>query len=219
MQSLSDKSLRGLSFRPKQSKNLNGDCFASLAMTKERFLPGNFGRKGLTLVELLVAMMVTSVILTAVATLAYALGKVSDSGNDTSEKQAQLRYATLKISELIRYSRLVYAADESGVVLWRDDNGDDYITAAELVTISTRQVGSDSQLCETDGTAEPIALIHQCRNVQFTFDQPSEPPTKRTFVSVLFDLNENGGTNHYQISAALRCWAWYMLDFDGNIIQ
>jgi len=225
-----DKSLRGLpalecrsrgSFRPKQSKNLNRDCFASLAMTKERFLPGNFGRKGLTLVELLVAMMVTSVILTAVATLAYALGKVSDSGNDTSEKQAQLRYATLRISELIRYSRLIYSAGENEVVLWRDDNGDDCITLGEgeLVTIGTRQVGSDSQLCETDGTAEPIALIHQCRNVQFTFDQPSEPPTKRTFVSVSFDLNENGGTRHYQISAALRCWAWYMLDFDGNIIQ
>jgi len=175
--------------------------------------------KGLTLVELLVAMMVTSVILAAVATLAYALGKVSDSGNDTAEKQAQLRYATLKISELIKYSKLMYAADESSVVLWRDDNGDDYITAAELVTISTRQVGSDSQLCETDGTAEPIALIHRCGNVQFTFDQPSEPPTKRTFVSVSFDLNENGGTHHYQISAALRCWAWYMLDPEGNILQ
>jgi len=175
--------------------------------------------KGLTLVELLVAMMVTSVILTAVATLAYALGKVSDSGNDTSEKQAQLRYATLKISELIRYSKLVYAANESSIVLWRDDNGDDYITAEELVTISTRQVGSDLQLCETDGTAEPIALIHQCGNVRFTFDQPTEPPTKRKFVSVSFDLNENGGTHHYQTSAALRCWAWYMLDFDGNIIQ
>jgi prepilin-type N-terminal cleavage/methylation domain-containing protein len=191
-------------------------------MTKERFLQSNFGKKGLTLVELLVALMVTSVILAAVATLAYALGKVSDSGNDTSEKQAQLRYATLRISELIRYSKLIYSAGENAVVLWRDDNGDDYITLGEgeLVTIGTRQVGSDSQLCETtDGTAEPIALIHQCSNVQFTFDQPSEPPTRIKFVSISFDLNENGGTNHYQISAALRCWAGYMLDAEGNILQ
>jgi len=120
---------------------------------------------------------------------------------------------------MIRYSRLVCVGNENEVVLWRDDNGDDCITPEERVTISTRQVGSDSQLCETtDGTAEPIALIHQCRNVQFTFDPPSGPPTEITFVSVSFDLNENGGTHHYQISAALRCRAWYMLDPEGNII-
>jgi prepilin-type N-terminal cleavage/methylation domain-containing protein len=175
--------------------------------------------KGLTLVELLVALMVTSIILAAVATLAYALGKVSDSGDDTAEKQAQLRYATLRISELVRYSKLIYSANESEVVLWRDDNGDDYITAAELVTINTRLVSGDLQLCEIDGTAEPIVLLHQCSNVQFGFDLPSEPPTKRKFVSVLFDLNENGIRHRYQISAALRCWAGYMLDPEGNIYQ
>jgi prepilin-type N-terminal cleavage/methylation domain-containing protein len=175
--------------------------------------------KGLTLVELLVALMVTSVILAAVATLAYALGKVSDSGDDTAEKQAQLRYATLRISELIRYSKLIYSTGANEVVLWRDDNGDDYIEPAELVTINTRQVGSDLQLCEIDGTAEPIVLLHQCGNVQFGFDQPSEPPTKRKFVSVSFDLNENGIRHRYQISAALRCWAWYMLDPEGSILQ
>jgi len=68
--------------------------------------------KGFTLVELLVALVVTSIILAAVATLAYALGTVNDSSNDTAVKQAQLRYATLRISDLIKYSKLVYAASE-----------------------------------------------------------------------------------------------------------
>ena len=47
--------------------------------------------KGFTLVELLVALMVTSIILAAVATLAFAMGSVKDSTDDTSSKQAQLR--------------------------------------------------------------------------------------------------------------------------------
>jgi len=51
---------------------------------------------GFTFVELLIAMVVTSIVLTAVATLAYAMGTANDSSNDTAVKQAHghfgLRY-------------------------------------------------------------------------------------------------------------------------------
>ena len=53
------------------------------------------------------AMVITSIILGAVATLAYAMGVANDAGNDTTYKQAQVRYATLRISELIRNCRFV----------------------------------------------------------------------------------------------------------------
>lgn len=93
--------------------------------------------KGFTLAELLIALIVTGIILAAVAALAYALGTANESSDDTAVKQAQLRYATLRISELIRYSKLVYAASESEIVLWldRDGNGElDLI--GELVAIT-----------------------------------------------------------------------------------
>ena len=177
-----------------------------------------FNHKGFTLAELLVAMMVTSIILAAVATLAYSLGRVSEDGDYTAEKQAHLRYVTMRISELIRYSKLVYSAEEKEIVLWRDDDGDDAIEAAELIKIERGTEKGYYQLRELDGTSDPIVLIHHCHNVKFGFDQPSEPPTKRKLVIVSFDLNENGVMHQYQISAALRCWAGYMLDADGNII-
>ena len=177
-------------------------------------------KKGFTLVELLVALMVGSIILAAVATLAYALGKVNDGSNDTAVKQAQLRYATLRISELIKYSKLVYAASESEISLWLDYNKDEHLDeSTELVVI--RKVvleNGDMQLCEFNSAPEPVVLIRQCGNVQFRFDEPSLPPMKRKFVSISFDLVENGVAHRYQISTTLRCWAGYLLNSNGNAI-
>ena len=46
---------------------------------------------GFTLAELLVALTVSSIILAAVAALAYAVGSANDSTDDTERKQAQVR--------------------------------------------------------------------------------------------------------------------------------
>ena len=55
-------------------------------------------KRGFTLVELLLALIVTGIILTAVTTLAFAVGAANDATDDTSQKQAQVRFATLRIS-------------------------------------------------------------------------------------------------------------------------
>lgn len=175
---------------------------------------------GFTLVELLVALIVVSIIFTAVATLAYTLGAVNDSTNDMAEKQAQVRFATLRISELIKYSKLVHAASESEIELWLDYNKDEHLDeSTELVVI--RKVvleNGDMQLCEFNSAPEPVVLIRQCSNVQFRFDEPSLPPMKRKFVSISFDLVENGAPRQYQISAALRGWAGNLLNEAGDAI-
>ena len=161
---------------------------------------------GFTLVELLVALMVTSIVLTAAATLAYALGRVNDSSDDTAVKQAQLRYATLRISELTKYSKLVYAASESEIVLWldKDRNGELDFTDELVVITKVILAGGDMQLCEFNSDPAPVVLIPQCRNVQFVLD--SAPPDTK-FVSISFELEENDVWRKYQISAAVRCKA------------
>ncbi len=176
---------------------------------------------GFTLVELLIALMVTSIVLTAVATLAYAMGTANETSGDTSQKQAQVRYATLRISELIRYSKLVYAASESEIVLWLDRDRDGELDITDELVAITKVIlaGGDMQLCEFNSAPEPVVLIPRCRNVQFRFDEPALPPTKRKFVSISFDLVENGVVRQYQISAALRGWAGNLLDGSGNIVS
>lgn len=197
-------------------------------------------KSGFTLVELLMALMVTSIVLTAVATLAYALGTVSDATDDTHQKQAQVRYATVRISELIRHCKLIYVIPGYGLAVWRaDDNNDGKININELVYIDggwgknhlwLYEFSSSNNLAMGISDIEELVmggwsgcsyemrcmqLIPECSNVQF---QPEDIVPQSKFVSISFDLSENGAVHQYQIEAGLRCWAGNLLDSAGNIV-
>jgi prepilin-type N-terminal cleavage/methylation domain-containing protein len=189
-----------------------------------------------TLVELLVALIVTSIALAAVATLAFAIGAANDETDDTSQKQAQIRHATLRISELIRHCKLICGTPGDDLAIWRaDDNGNGQININELVYIE-RGAGRDYlRLCEfpssdtsvvnlsdietlstSDYSVTYVPLVPQCGNVEFSLD--AAPPNSR-FVSIAFDVLENDIVRQYQISAALRGWAGNLLDGSGNIVS
>jgi prepilin-type N-terminal cleavage/methylation domain-containing protein len=193
-------------------------------------------KKGFTLVELLVALVVTGIVLAAVATLAFAMGTANDVADDSSQKQAQVRYATLRISELIRHCKLICGTPGGDLAVWRaDDNGNGQININELVYIERGTSGDYLRLCEfpssdtspvnlsdietlsTSGySVTYVPLVPQCSNVQFSFD--AAPPNSR-LVSIAFDVLENDIVRQYQISAALRGWAGNLLDGSGNIVS
>ena len=192
--------------------------------------------KGFTLVELLVALIVTGIVLAAVATLAFAMGAANDVADDSSQKQAQVRYATLRISELIRHCKLICGTPGGDLAVWRaDDNGNGQININELVYIERGTSGDYLRLCEfpssdtspvnlsdietlstSDYSVTYVPLVPQCSNVEFSFD--AAPPNSR-FVSIAFDVLENDIVRRYQISAALRGWAGNLLDGSGNIVS
>jgi len=189
--------------------------------------------KGFTLVELLVALIVTGIVLAAVATLAFAIGAANDATDDSSQKQAQVRYATLRISELIRHCKLICGTPGGDLAIWRADDGDGQININELVYIE-RGTGWDYlRLCEfpssdtspvnlsdietlstSDYIVTYVPLVPQCSNVEFGF-LPELPPQSR-FVSISFDVVENDIVHQYQISAALRGWAGNLLNDTGD---
>ena len=93
-------------------------------------------RKGFTVVELLVAMAVSAIVLSAVATLAYTVTSIDDPEDGIALKQDQIRYTTMRLSELIRYSKLILANHTGGLIVWRaDDNDDGQVNIEELVYI------------------------------------------------------------------------------------
>jgi len=193
---------------------------------------------GFTLAELLMALIVTGIILGAVATLAYALGAANDAADDTTWKQAQVRYATLRISELIRHCRLVFDETSEGLGVWRaDGNGDGQINADEVVYVSKGPGGDCLQFIEFLDESNPTysvlgtiiqallssgfseeytTLIPECSNVQFVTDV--SPPQNRS-VSIFFDLEESGVTHSYQIETTLRAWAGHLLDGSGELVS
>ena len=201
-------------------------------------------RRCFTLVELLVALMVMSIVFTAVVVLASALGSAHQSSGDIAQKQAQLRIATLRMSDLIKQCRLVCGTPGNDLAVWRaDDNGNSKINETELVYIEAGDNINFIRLLDfpskpswlnlninpkdiQDGWVKTslkmycqkryVTLIPQCSNVQFTLDAKS-PQTR--FVSISFDLEENGITHHYQINASLQAWAGNLLNSSGNIVR
>lgn len=204
-----------------------------------------YNYSGFTLVELLVAMMVTAITLTAVATLAFAMGSANDSSDDTSQRQAQLRHTTINVSELIRHCRLVVLAAPDQVAVWRaDDDGDNRINLEELVYIDSGPNGDRLQVTEfvsmnnpvlsllqirpldfmwwtgMGGEARPTVIIPACNNVRFFYDSSPMPPnqTRIKSLSLSFNILENGVNRNYQINASLRNWAGNLLSPMGDMI-
>jgi len=194
--------------------------------------------RGFTLVELLAALMVTSIILTAAAVFAHALGVANDVTGDSSQKQSQVRLATLQISELIRHSSLICGATGDDLAIWRaDDDSDGQIDPGELVYIescsgrnyirllkfSTAGAGSVELSDIQAGLAKSalvslydeqiVSLIPQCNSVQFRLDTAA--PQSR-FVSISFNLAENGVARQFQICSAVSGWAGNLLDDAGD---
>ncbi|MBN2312311.1 MAG: type II secretion system protein [Sedimentisphaerales bacterium] len=199
-------------------------------------------KKGFTLVELMVALIVTGIIMSAVATLAFAFSTANDASDDTDRKQAQIRYASLRITELIRHCKLVCGVNGTDLVIWRDDDvpgGEGWINAEELVYIETDnnhiQIMEFSN-CPTwlktfsirldwlkydwikttlmDNCDEDyVVMIPECSNVRFQFD--ASPPQSQ-FVNISFNLTENNKVRLYDIDSSLRCWAGHQVNTAGT---
>ena len=199
-----------------------------------------FDCKGFTLVELLLALVVAGIVSAAVVTLAFAVSTANDVTDSTSQTQAYVRYATFRISELIRHSKLVCGMPGGDLAVWRaDDNDNGQINISELVYIE-RGPGRDYlRLCEFSSN-DPVInisdidslitewwlsygcnqnytlMIPQCSNVEFLFDVS---PPNTGFVSVSFDIVENNLTRRYQINAAIHGWSGNLLDGIGEIVS
>ena len=200
--------------------------------------------KAFTLVELLMALMVTSIILTTVLILAFAMTTANESSDNIAEKQAKVRHTRLIISDLIRQCRLVCGTLGNDLAIWKsDDDNDNKIDVTELVYIETGDNRDYIKILEfltkpgwmdfhfnPDFTQYPwfkvwlkyrcreryVTLIDTCSNTQFLLDTT---PPETEFVSLSFDLQENGVSHHYQINTTVRCRAGHLLDSGGQIVS
>jgi len=197
-------------------------------------------QNGFTLIELLLAMIITGIVASAVATLAYAMNSAGVATDDMSRKQAQVRFATLKISDLIRHCKLVCYASANEIAVWAGDtNGDGKINIGELNYIEAGTARDHLRLYTfTPSSVAPInlstigalstnwwtayasqapytSLIPKCSTVTFYLD--STPPNSK-IMSIAFNVVENRISSKFQINAALRARAANLLDGSGNIV-
>jgi hypothetical protein len=201
-----------------------------------------FRTTGFTVIELVTSLMISFIVLTAVVTLAYAMSSAYNSTSDTNEKQAQIRYISLRISELIKYSILICDVSSDELVIWRaDDNNDNQINISEITYIET---GGGKYLRLLQFNPLPMydytlplllirspylkvflkyrhsetytTLIEQCSDISITLDK--YPPYTQ-LVNISFDIEENRQKRTYQISSALRCRMSSLLNAYGSLYK
>ncbi|MBN2457036.1 MAG: prepilin-type N-terminal cleavage/methylation domain-containing protein [Sedimentisphaerales bacterium] len=224
------------------------ESFLQSVMRKNRRYSPLSNCSGFTLVELLVGLMVTSIVLTAVATLAFAMGSANDASDDTSQKQAQLRYATIRLNDLIRHCRLVCASLDNDIVLWKSDYNDDgVIDVNELAYIETGSSNGFVKILEfkncpswlenwfkaipkqLDTLGQRWCKDDFCGHCE-RIDTPlitqcsnaqfvlDSPAPDAGFVGILFDLEQYGTTSRHQISSTVRSRAAHLVSADKESI-
>ena len=198
-------------------------------------------KKGFTLAELLVALMVTAIVLAAVGSLAYAMSSAKDASDDTSLKQAHVRSATMRITELIRNAKLICATPTDAIVIWRADtdsnkkiNSDELVyiqsnaardkiqliqynrPAAYNTTFTLAQIRSGAAKTSLDGACvkTTVELIPQCSGVVFRLDNAI--PQKSKLASVKFTITENDAARTYEICGAVMGPAFNLLSSAAN---
>ncbi len=156
---------------------------------------------GFTLVELMVALMVASVILGAVATLAGATGCAKDATDQMGRQQAQLRCVTMRLTDLIRTANRVTSSSATAFTLWHDNNLNNVEDADELTEIRL-----DTDVSPEDDDDDTLMIgsseSHwKCNNVTFEYDAAA-PATR--FIAIWFDMDDNGVSQTHAVSAKLR---------------
>jgi len=200
------------------------------------------------MVELMVAMVVTGFITAAAATLAFAFSSANETSDEISVKQAQIRFANLRLKELISHSKLVCAKTNQDLILWAEDaDNDNKMDVEEVVYIETGPDNDYIQLLEFK-TAEPwlvsgfggcnqIASLgvydvklsfmggttyYRTRLIQscsnISFTLDKAAP-RTEFVSISFDLDVDGISQTHQINAKLKCWADNLLSSSGTLVS
>jgi Tfp pilus assembly protein PilE len=200
--------------------------------------------RGFTVIELLVGLQITSIVLSAVAALAFAMSVASTASGDAAVKQAQLRQATVRVGELVGNAKLICAAPGNDLVLWRADDSpaNNQVNVNELVYIERGETSNLLRLCQFTSTDDPnetlsnlalastkshflssysavyTPLIPQCKDVAFAFYPVATPLTQATCLMISFTLTENGADHRYEIVTALRGRAANLLNEAGDAI-
>ncbi|MBW8034663.1 MAG: prepilin-type N-terminal cleavage/methylation domain-containing protein [Planctomycetes bacterium] len=196
-----------------------------------------YNRKGFTLSECILSLMVIGIILAAAATLAFAMNSAEKVTDDMGESQAYIRYATMRVSELIRNSNMVFATSylHNGIAIWTDVNNSGRIGACELVyveydaandeidivefseynvvvTVGQVENGNARLLSEQNETGRYTNVVFDCTKASFPVSNPVGD-----LVSILLTVDENDVSKQYQISARRMVSMDYLLNVSGGL--
>jgi len=188
---------------------------------------------GFTIVELLVTLMVSSIILSAVATLAFAISSASKGNEEIIQKQSRIRFAQVRLKELIQNCKMICNATTTDIAIWKSDSdSDNKIDFGELVYIDAATTPGSLKIIEFENTVGSSILLSEitsgvikgwlianrlksqsvifddCQNISFSFDVV--PPRSR-IATIGFEYAGPDSIKKYEISSKMICNSSYLL--------
>jgi len=176
---------------------------------------------GFTLIELVMGLLISGIILLAVATLSMAIRKGQEVTDQMTANQGMVRSLSVRMPELVRNSLAVWMADDGDLVIWTNDaNANRQVETSELTYLMINSAGKkiEQMTCTgldtpvtiaeiLDGSAESaikssafeqiIPVVKGCTNMQFLMQGYK-------YVILQFQLTEETGSRDYQICARVR---------------
>lgn len=135
-------------------------------------------RTGFTLIELIVAITVMTVIFGAVATLASAMSNADSQTKNMSEQQAKVRYTTLMIKEVVRGGCHIIPVSTPvmGFCVWNDSDMDAVPEGGELSYISFGSNLSSSDVFSVDADDRYVLKLSSSCDIKLV-EFPDETQT------------------------------------------
>lgn len=177
---------------------------------------------GFTLIELVMGLLIAGIILSAVATLSFAMRQGQEVTDLMMNNQSMIRSVSVRVPELVRNGLGVWMDYNDGdLAIWTGDaNGNRQIETSELaylminstgkrielmtcagldtpVTVADIESGSAKSTIQASSDASTIPLVKGCSNMQFLMQG-------HRYVIVRFNLTEETGSRDYQICARAR---------------
>lgn len=200
-----------------------------------------YNRNGFTLTECVLSLMVVGIVLVAAAALSFAMHSADRVTDDMGESQAYVRYATMRISELIGKSNMVFSTSylRGGICVWTDNDGDKQIDPLELVyveydaanneidmvsfskltaevvggfTVAQARGSYARQFLENYATARYTDIVFDCTAASFPVSNPVGE-----LVNILFIVEEDGISKVYQVTSRRIVSMDYLLDASGEL--
>ncbi len=210
-------------------------------ITKRQYLKSDIFKKtrGFTLVELLVAMIVTTIICSAVLVLSDAVASASRSAQGNARLNAIARSNGVFFSSTVKSCNLILSVNDNRICFWiNDDNSDSKINPSELQyfdydsgtnTLSIFKFSGNKESSDTldlesfEGNnymeflisrynESKIILGENCFHLKFAPDYAA-PHT--TLVNLAFDIEIDGKSRHFEFTASKQVQPSAWLTPDG----
>ena len=196
---------------------------------------------GFTLIELIIAMIITVIISSAVLVLSNAVASAYENSQSNAYRNAGVRSTNVFFTNAVKSSNLVLKITSNRICFWtHDSNGDFAINPAELIYFDYDDSAKEINIIKFSGVNElsdtidlssfsgnnymeflkgkyneqQARLIDHCTRLNFSSDKVSP---YAQLINLAFDIDQDNRNYHFEFTVAKKVSPIAWINSDGNL--